>query len=49
MKNGYGVMLQTNGEKYKGYFKNDLFDGRGKLCTKISKYDGEFLGGKKQG
>jgi len=49
MKNGYGFSIKSNGEKYRGYWKNDLPHGRGKLCTNASRYEGDFVAGVKQG
>ena len=39
-KSGYGVVIRGNGDKYRGYWKNDLFNGRGKLIGKESVYEG---------
>ena len=42
-------MLFKNGDKYKGNFKNDKFNGKGELITKNSNYQGDFVNGVKEG
>jgi len=38
MKNENGTINYSNGEKYQGQWKNDLYNGKGVLISKESKY-----------
>lgn len=44
MKHGKGIYLMSNGQsKYEGDFRNDLFNGKGKLLYDGGdSYEGEF-------
>ena len=49
---GYGHYIFSNGDLYQGLFKDDLFEGLGKLTTKqlpIEIYDGEWHKGLREG
>lgn len=48
-KHGMGIISNFQGDKYKGNWENDLYQGLGKLYTATSKYKGEFHEGKKHG
>lgn len=48
-KSGFGIYLNTSGEKYKGEWKNDCFHGKGKLVSDIGVYEGFFERGWKHG
>ena len=44
-KNGFGVEITKDGQKYSGMFKNNLRNGFGKLETKEFEFQGEFKNG----
>jgi hypothetical protein len=45
----YGVMNYKDGSKYEGYWKDGLYNGKGKLTSSNEVYDGEFMQGKRHG
>jgi hypothetical protein len=44
-KDGEGVYIFENGDKYVGGFKNEKFDGYGELTTKDEIYKGQWKEG----
>ena len=42
-------MVSENGDRYKGYWQDDQFDGSGQLRSSSSNYEGQFIEGQKQG
>ena len=50
MKNGFGTVCYSNGDKYVGLWKADTKNGKG-ICTYAdnSTYDGEWVFDKKHG
>ena len=46
---GYGVMLMGHGEKYEGFWQNNLFSKKGKLWTDDHCYEGQWKNGKMNG
>lgn len=49
-KEGYGVLLYVNGERYEGYWKNDKAHGKGTLTyAQGDKYSGDWFAGRKHG
>ena len=42
MRDGYGIQFYKNGEKYQGYWKDNLYEGYGiKIFENGDIYDGE--------
>jgi len=49
-KEGFGIYIDKNGNKYSGYFLNDLFNGKGRLINSNGDYfEGEFINGNANG
>jgi hypothetical protein len=49
-KEGFGIYINSTGDKYIGFFKNDLFNGKGCLINSNGNYfEGNFLNGKING
>jgi len=49
-KHGYGIVLSSNGEKYEGYFENNLFQPFGRyINSKGDIYEGAFVNSKLNG
>ena len=45
-KEGFGILIDDNGNKYIGYWKNDYMNGKGRLFNKDGDYfEGNFLNG----
>jgi len=49
-REGYGIFIDGNGNKYEGYFLNNKFNGLGRLIDKNGNYyEGEFVDGVAKG
>lgn len=49
-KDGYGVLIMPNGDKYEGEWKNDLQNGKGTFTyANGDKYEGQWLNGNREG
>ena len=50
IKEGFGICIDSDGNKYIGYWKNNVFDGKGRLISiNGDYYEGEFLDGNIEG
>ncbi|MEQ8173839.1 MAG: protein kinase [Syntrophomonadaceae bacterium] len=49
-KDGYGVLIMPNGDKYEGEWKNDLQNGKGTFTyANGDKYEGQWVNGNREG
>lgn len=49
-KDGYGVLIMPNGDKYEGEWKNDLQNGKGTFTyANGDKYEGQWVDGNREG
>ena len=49
MKEGKGVLIYNNGDKYEGEWKKDKKEGEGVFIDRNGKYEGEYKNDMKEG